>query len=389
MAINAQKSLFVFCGEHSGDMHGAKLVQALKQRLPGLSIQGVAGPRMRAAGVDPFLQMERFAVMGFTDVLLALPRLIGLFKKIRTHILTHQPAAVILIDYPEFNLLLCKSLKKGGYTGKIIQYISPTVWAWRQKRSDTLAKYCDMLLIIYPFELKCYAHTSLDVRYVGNPTQSTIAKHQYHPHWKSSYRLPPSIPLLAVFPGSRAKEIELNLPKQMAALEKLYAENPNFHVAISLTDHAHRERVLKILSKFSFVLEKNVFLIDRRHTYELMKDCELAVAKSGTVTLELALHHKPTVVIYEISTINKLIAKYLLRIHLPYYTIANILLNEEVFPELVDANISETEIFAKIKALRSNPDVYHKTSELCRKIDALLTNAAAEENASEAILEVL
>lgn len=386
---NSNLSLFIFCGEHSGDSHGAKLVHALKKSSPQLSIGGVAGPLMRSEGIKPLLNMEQFAVMGFTDVFLALPRLISLFKQVRNAILTDSPSAVVLIDYPEFNLLLAKSLRKHGYDGKIVQYISPTVWAWRKKRSDTLAKYCDMLLTIYPFESQCYSHTSLDVRYVGNPTKSRIANYAYDDIWKSEYQLPHSARLIALFPGSRTKEIQLNFPKQLAALEQLYRESPDFIAAISVTDEKQKEQILKILSESSFNLGINAFLIDRDHTYELMRDCDVAVAKSGTVTLELALHHKPSVVIFEISPLNKLIAKYLLRIRLPYYTIANILLNEEVFPELIDANISVDQLLDCIKTMRHDKAIRTKTEMLCKKIDDTLTDAAAEENASKAILEIL
>jgi len=382
-------SLFIFCGEHSGDLHGTKLVQSLKKNSPSLQIKAVAGPLMRSEGVDTLLKMEQFAVMGFTDVFLALPRLIGLFKQVRDSILINQPIKVILIDYPEFNLLLAKALRKRGYTGKIIQYISPTVWAWRKKRSNTLAKYFDMLLTIYPFESKCYAHTTLDVRYVGNPVKSRIANYIYEDNWKSTYTIPSSTQVIAIFPGSRTKEIQLNLPKMLAAVERLYKETPNFVIAISMTDEQKRDQILAVLSTFSFILGRNAFLVDRQHTYELMKDCYLAVAKSGTVTLELALHHKPTVVIFEISIINKLIAKYLLRIRLPYYTIANILLNKEVFPELVESNICVDQLFGLVKAMLIDSKLRNKTILLCKKVDDSLTEALAEENASKAILEDL
>lgn len=381
--------LFIFCGEHSGDLHGSKLVQALKKNEPTLEISAVAGPRMRAEGVKSILAMEQFSVMGFTDVLLALPGLIRHFKTVRDFILNERPAAVVLIDYPEFNLLLGKSLKKRGYKGKIVQYISPTVWAWRKKRAYTLSKYFDRLLTIYPFESDYFAHTTLDVRYVGNPTKSRVATHTYNDNWKSACAIDTQAPLIALFPGSRKKEIELNLPKMLSALERLYRESPDFSIAISVGDDKYREQIMLTLAKTMFEVGKNVFLIPCEFTYELMRACELAIAKSGTVTLELALHHKPSVIIFEISRINKLIAKHLLRIRLPFYTIPNILLGRQVFPELIDANISVDELYQHVRAMRCDKHLREKTTTLCRSIDELLTEDNIENNAARAVLELL
>ncbi len=161
MKHHPQRHYFIFAGEASGDLHGGPLVKALKQLNPASTITGVAGPAMRAQGVECLIPMEEFQVMGFSDVLAAFPKLWRQFHQVRDTILTTKPEVVILIDYPGFNLRLAKALRKKGFQGKIVQMICPTVWAWGKNRIHTMVNTLDLLLTIYPFEADCFANTSL------------------------------------------------------------------------------------------------------------------------------------------------------------------------------------------------------------------------------------
>ena len=172
--------LFIFVGEKSADLHGEKILQALKQLDPALHISGVAGPRMRKVGIECILPMEDFQVMGFIDVFLALPKLVRQFYFVADQILSSNPKAVLFIDYPGFNLRMAKHLRKKGYKGKLCHYICPSVWAWGKKRIPLMAKHLDLLLTILPFEKNYFADTDLQVAYVPS-TRSKDQRAQLPP----------------------------------------------------------------------------------------------------------------------------------------------------------------------------------------------------------------
>lgn len=342
---------------------------------------------MRAEGVDPLMLMEKFVVMGFSDVLLALPRLILYRNKIRRHIIRSNPDVVILIDYVEFNMNLAKTLRRKGYKGKIVQYVSPTVWAWRPERADILAANCDMLLTIYPFEKNFFAHTALPVHYVGNPTKERITSHGYRSSWKEELRLDGAEPLIALFPGSRRGEIDLNLPKQLAVAEQLIRRQPHLRFALSCANEALREKMMKYVRESTLNLGQELFLIPAEYSQELMHDAKAAIAKSGTVTLELALCRCPTVVMYEMTLLNRFIAKYIIHLNLAYYCIVNILAGERVFPEFYERHLPVDTMAEALEVLVFDEEARQWCLRGCDAVIAMLGEHRAAENASKVIME--
>ncbi len=373
--------LFLFAGEQSGDLHGSHLLKALKQLLPHFHYTGVGGPAMRDNGLQGPLRMEDFAVMGFSDVLRSLPQLIRQFRQIKESILDSHPKGVILIDYPGFNLRLAKALRKAGYRGKIVHYISPTVWAWGKNRISSMAETLDLLLTIYPFEKKHFEGTPLKVEYVGNPLREYIENYSYHPQWAEELGITNTLNLISLFPGSRKAEIERNLPKQIQALERLRKTDPECTFAISCAQEELRPVIERLCS--------DVPLVPRQYTYELMRHSRAAIAKSGTVTLELALHHCPTAVVYELSTLNRFVAKYLFRINLPHYCIVNILGEKEIFPEMIASGFTSEMIYDRIRPLFEEGAPRQTCLQECHKLSALLQEKSASRRAAQAIGELL
>lgn len=382
--------LFLFAGEHSGDLHGSHLLSQLKARSPETTFVGVGGPKMRASGLETLMPMEEFAVMGFSDVIKKLPQIIRQFRFIRRSILELQPDGVILIDYPDFNLRLADHLRRNGYTGKIIYYISPTVWAWRKGRIASMAKNLDLLLTIYPFESQYYQSSSLPVTYVGNPLREYLKHYSYDSNWKETLQIPDDAPLLALFPGSRPSEIERNLPLQLQSIHRLLEETgAKRHVAISCEALEHTPALLQVAKNCGWPADKKLYFVPRKYTYELMRDSHAALAKSGTVTLELALHHVPTVVIYKMTTFNYIVAKYLMRLNLPHYCIVNILLQKEAFPECIESGLTVQNISEQLKKVdRSGA---HRSACLmdCQSLSTLLHGEEASFHAAAAILQRL
>ncbi|HSX10280.1 MAG TPA: hypothetical protein VLF94_00990 [Chlamydiales bacterium] len=329
--------LFISTGELSGDLHGAALIEQLLAKRPGLKIGAVAGPKMRALPIEPLFAMEKLQVMGFVDVILALPKIVRQFFAIRKKILSLNPKGVVLIDYPGFHLRLERSLRKKGYKGKLIHMVCPTVWAWGKGWIPRMAETLDLLLSFFPFEKECFSHTKLPVQCVGHPLSAAVA--QFQP--KGTYQ---GQKILGLFPGSREGEIGRNLPLQMAVAQRLKKLDPTLQIEVS---------------KATDPVEKN---------YELMRASHLAIATSGTVTLELALHSTPTVVNYAIRKIDCFIAQQILRLNLPYYCIANIVVNKGVFPELYGPRLTEEQLFFWAQKLWFDLDARRECIEGCKDI---------------------
>jgi len=371
--------VFVFAGEKSGDLHGEKLLQGLYAKNPQLKIAGVGGRGMRAQGMQCVLPMEEFQVMGFIDVFLALPKLIRQFHFVARKIQELQPRAVILIDYPGFNLRLAKHLRKKRYAGKLVHFICPSVWAWGKKRIPSMGKTLDLLLSILPFEKRLFAQTPLKVAYVGHPLVERINRYPYKPFSDGK--------LIALFPGSRKKEIERNFPLYLDACRELLRQHPDLKIALSVSDEQYRPLLLEIVQSKQWQ-EDEILWVPSDHTYELMKKAYLAIAKSGTVTLELALHRVPTVVTYGVSFLDKIIAYDILRIRLPFYCLVNIIAGKEVFAELIGPKLTLESLNKKLHALTEEP-MRKTTQHECDLLIDQLGNKDAASTAAEEILQTI
>jgi lipid-A-disaccharide synthase len=358
--------LFISTGEPSGDLHGARLIKALLEKRPNLKIGAVSGPRIRKLQVESLFRMEDLSIMGFIDVLLGLPKIIRQFFKIQRKILQLNPKVVVFVDYPGFHLRLEKSLKKKGFSGKLVHFVCPTVWAWGKKRISTMEKTLDLLLTIFPFEAKHFAHTGLKVKYIGHPLADSIPLPKLNNEPKEK--------ILGIFPGSRDKEIERNLPLQLEAAIRLQKIDPSLKIVISCI------KPLKV------PLPLDLLLIPPEKTYDLMKSCHLAIATSGTVNLELALHNVPTVVTYAINNFDCFLAQKIFRINLPYYCIVNIILEKEVFPELFGPNLTFETLFSHTLRLWTDEKMRKKCFEECQKIRAALKK---EEGLEQGALEIV
>lgn len=376
--------LFIFAGEASGDSHAASLVQELKLLAPQLALEGVAGPKMRNLGVKTFLRMEEFQVMGFSDVIQHFPALYKHFYEIKKHLLKTKPRLILFIDYPGFNLRLAKALRKDGYKGKMVHYICPSVWAWGKKRVHTLANTLDELLTIYPFEKDFFAETNLKVSYIGNPVVEAIETHTFQSDWRKMAGLPDKTEnLIAVFPGSRQGEIARNLPVQLQALQIIKEALPHTHFALSVTSPKLQAAITPYLAASKVKLH----LVPSNFNYELMQEASSAIAKSGTITLELALLKRPTTVVYGLSRLNRFIAQYLLRLKLPYYCIVNILLGKEVFPELIKEGFDAKSLAAMAIRMETDATLRKTIVEGCEAVKHLLGPSQSSKNAAKKVLE--
>jgi len=370
-----RSDFFIFAGEPSGDERGAEIIKELLFCNPHLRVSGVGGPKMRCLKMECVLPMEAFSVMGFVDVFLSLPRLIFNFFFVKRSILKKNPATVLLIDYPGLNLRLARSLRRSRFQGKICHYVCPSVWAWGKGRIPLMAKNLDLLLTILPFEELLFAKTSLSVRYVGHPLVSKIPDRIKANEDKR---------LLGIFPGSRKKEIDRNLKKQLMAAKRLLTLDPHLQVALSVAS----ERFLPNMQKSCQEIGIEPRFVPELQTYDLMDSCHLALATSGTVTLELALHGVPTVVTYGLSLLDLFIAKKLFRISLPFYCLVNILAEKEIFPELIGPYFTVAVLFEKAASLLKRSAERALCLEECLRMRELLTDKDAGKEACSALLNL-
>ncbi len=326
--------LFIFAGEASGDIHGAAILKALKKLRPDIRVSGVAGPKMRKEGLSLFMPMENFRVMGFTDVFKNIFSLLRSFRKILRHILSTNPKAVLFIDYPGFNLRMAKALRKKGFSQKLIHYICPTVWAHGKKRIHTLSDTLDLLLSIFPFEKKYFAHVPLQPVYIGNPLIDTFRNHVPDVDWRTSFSIPREAPLVGIFPGSRVQEIKQNLPKILRSCEIFSRHHPDHLFVLSVADPSLKYYIEKAIAASSLLPNQTLFPVPGTKNKEMMKEIECAIATSGTITFELGIASVPTAVVYHLTTVNAWIAGYCLKLNLPYYCIVNIIMEKLIFPEM-------------------------------------------------------
>ncbi|MCH9613050.1 MAG: Lipid-A-disaccharide synthase [Chlamydiia bacterium] len=379
MKRKSQLDFFIFAGEESGDTLGSHLVENLLKKSPSLKIAGVGGKKMRKKGFYALMRTESFLTMGFLDVFFVLPKLIYYLFKVRRMIQRLNPKVVVLIDYTEFNLQLAKRLRKKGYKGQIVQYVCPSIWAWRKKRKKTMEKHLDGVFCLFPFEKECFSKSSLSAFFVGHPLKHKIATTKPTPDFFAQYpTLSDQKPIIAIFPGSRQSIVERNLPIQLEALAN-HPQFGKFQIAISAANP-------KLARKVQELATTDYTLIANEDNYSLMHHAHIAICSSGTIALELACNQLPTIVTYSLPKLDLFLAKHIFKIILPHYCIANIVYGETVFPEFYGPNLTVESLTKAIDHLLTNPDERQVCIDKCQAINRLLSQPAEGQGASNLLM---
>jgi len=329
-------------GEVSGDLHGAAIAKALKKIQPESKLFGFGGEKMRAAGVDILYDMKDYNVMGFWEVLKNLRRMFKLRDNLLKVIQKEKPDLLILIDYPDFNWRLAKKAKQLGVP--IFSYIPPSVWAWRKGRAKPVAKIADKIVAIFPFELSVYEAVGANIEFVGNPMIDSVKAELDKDVAASYFGADLTNPNILLLPGSRQQEIMILLPEMLKAAAVVYAKYPKTQFYLPAAATISRRMLQTIVEPFHLPIQ-----ITDTYTYDLMNICDLAVATSGTVTLEAALMELPTVVLYKMSPISYFIGNLL--IHVSNFSLPNIIAGERIIPELLQKEVNTERITQEIFAL--------------------------------------
>ena len=324
------RPIWISAGEPSGDMHGALLVNALRAADPDLLFTGMGGPAMRDAGLDARFRVEDLSVMGLTEVLGHLPRIFRMLRSIKRVMAEIRPCAVVVIDAPDFHFQVIKAARSLGIP--VYYYISPKVWAWRPGRTEFIRQNVRKVISILPFEVEFYRKFGMEIDYVGNPLVDVV-------DYPSLADIAPEPGHIGLLPGSRKREITALLPEFAEAARLLLERLP--HVRFSLVRAPHvEESLLRSLWPADVPLQ----IVSPENRWAFMRRCQLLLAASGTVTLESALAGVPTLAAYKVSPLSYAVARALVTI--PYMSLANLILNREVFPEFLQAE-ANGEAFAK------------------------------------------
>ena len=318
----------VVAGEASGDQLGGRLLAAIKDRVPNAEFFGMGGAQMQAEGLEPWFDMDELAVMGLSDVLVRLPRLLAIRKHLAEAIIEAKPHAFIGIDAPEFNLGLEVNLRRKGI--RTVQYVSPTIWAWRKGRIRTVQAGVDHMLAILPFEETLYARHDVPCTFVGHPLADSVPLEVDVKAARDELDLSYDEPVLAMLPGSRRGELAHMVPLFLRAARILMEHIPSLKIIVPLPSKALQEEFERIRQSMKSPVTP---LLTRGNAHTVLAAADSALVTSGTATLEAMLYKTPMVVAYRWSKLNH--AVFSPWISVPHIALPNLLAGERLVPEFV------------------------------------------------------
>lgn len=318
-----EKQILIIAGEASGDLLGAHLAKSLKSLDPQLKLAGMGGKKMCEAGIDVFIDAKKLAVVGILEIISQLGYILRARHCLKNRFKNERPDLVIFIDYPGFNLHMAKKAKKAGI--KVLYYVSPQIWAWRYGRIKKIKKYVDHMAVLFPFEEKLYKRENIPVSLVGHPlidiAVPSLSREQVH----QKFGLSEEKPIIGLFSGSRSQEVSRLLPIMTSATRLIKKRIPNAQLVLPLAPNFSPQDVRNYLFPEIKIIEDN--------TYNILSVCDVAIAVSGTVTLEIALYQIPFVILYKVTPLTYWLGKRLIQV--PFIGLSNLVAEERITPEFI------------------------------------------------------
>lgn len=370
----------IIAGEASGDHHGASLVKAVKSLKSDIDYFGIGGEQMRAAGVKCHVDAAEMAVVGIVEVLAHFRFIYGVLQKMRGLLKSDPPDLLILVDYPEFNLRLAKTAKELGI--KVLFYISPQIWAWRQKRVYKIKRLVDMMAVVFPFELPFYQQAGVPVRFVGHPLIDDVNSDLDRESARSYFGLNAKRPVVGLFPGSRRSEIRRLLPTMLESAKQLVQQRPDLQFILP------RASTLNEADFAPYLLNHDLpITITNGESYRVMQSCDAIISASGTATLEIALMQCPLVVIYKIAPLSYQLMSRMIKID--HIALCNIVAGERIAPELIQHDATAEKISAEILPLINDAEKNQQIRQQLAQVRVNLGEGGASDRIATLTLEML
>lgn len=367
---------YIIAGEASGDLHGANLIASLKKKDPRAKIRAWGGNLMKKQGATLVKHYRDLAFMGFVEVLLHLRTILRNLRFCKRDIMRFKPDAIILIDYPGFNMKIAKFAHKHGI--KVYYYISPQVWAWKKRRVHTIKEVVDKMLVILPFEKDFYDEYRVDAHFVGHPLLDELSKVRYinKNNFVRQNKLNSKKEIIALLPGSRKQEVGRMLEVMLKVVDKF----PEYQFVIGCAPSLPEEYYKSLIGN------ENIQMVFNK-TYQLLQVASAALVTSGTATLETALFYVPEVVCYKGNKISYLIAKNLIKVK--YISLVNLIMDKPVVKELIQNDLTPENVEAELKQLLTNHKVQRQLLDDYEDLRYKLGNAGASNNAATVIFDDL
>lgn len=365
--------LLISAGEDSGDMYAARLAIALRKRVD-VSLFGMGGPQMRAAGVDVITDYREVSVVGITEILSHLPSLIRAMRHLVSEAARRNPVFAILTDFPGFHLRLARKLRPHGV--KNIYYICPQFWAWRPWRVRVIRRRFAQALCIFPFEEAFFANAGIPTKFIGHPLVGNVRASQSREAFCRQHALDPQQSLVAILPGSRTAELSQHMPVIREACALIHQQQPTRFV-VAAAVHAN---VAALRSGWPASLTVRVV---ENQTYDALASCDAAIVSSGTATVETALLDVPMVVVYRVTPLTALLAKPLVRTS--YFSMVNLIAERRVVSELVQSAFTPQNVSQEILNLLRNPQARADLRSGLAEVRRRLGPPGAIDRAADAI----
>ncbi|TAK17198.1 MAG: lipid-A-disaccharide synthase [Acidobacteria bacterium] len=371
--------VFISCGEASGDLYASALVRALRQRAPGLTVTGFGGPRLASEGAELVGTYDGLTVTGLTEALFVLRRSFQMLGRIEAAARAQRPDVFVAIDFPDFNFRLLPRMRSLGIP--IVYYISPQLWAWRPRRIETIKKFVDKMLVIFPFEEEIYRKAGVPVEFVGHPLIELAHADQPRDAFLRANGLDPARPVVALLPGSRPNEIRHVLPTLQAAVPKIAAAVPGVQFLIARAPG---------LDDALFEVERRPGLQPGRSVVvtgaadNVLSAADVVITASGTATVQTALHEKPMVIVYRVSPLTYAIGKRLVGV--TTFGMVNLVAGRKIVTELIQDAFTPDAVANEAITLLTSPARMSAMHADLIEMKARLGGVGATSRAADAIL---
>ncbi len=376
---------YLIAGEASGDLLGAKLMMSLKRLRPELEFSGLGGTKMRAQGLDSLFDNRELSLMGFAEVLPHIRKLKARMAQVAADIIAKQPDVVVTIDSPGFNFRLVKMLRASGEANniKFMHYVAPTVWAYKPKRAEKIAKIFDKLLVLLPFEPPYFEKHGLSTKFVGHPVLEDDYTRADEHAFREKHGILPNDPILLLLPGSRPTEIRRHMEIYLDTLDQLTTRFGNLTEVIVVPPNM-REEIESYLTDWP---GHPIVVSEQEEKHDAFAASTVALVKSGTITLELACARVPMVVTYRVSAITAWLLRRMIKIK--YASLVNLLLDREAIPELIQENCNPDKLATKLAGFLINKDKGIQQVEAAQEALAMLIPDNGDKPSDLAAKELL